>query len=115
MNRMKRVLAILGLVGSFGFLSVAPASAAMPPASYPTQRIMGYARDVTGHTYPVRFGFYDPVSNKGFGKDKIYSKHNITSMNAIRFVLRSPHLTYEGNDAKYTAYANKLKRNASHT
>ena len=87
----------------------------MPKKDYPTYEIKGYARDVTGYSYPIRRGFYDNVSNKGFGFDKIYHKHGIKSIGAIQFVFRSPQLAYQGPDVQYTAYANKLKCNAQHT
>lgn len=77
---------------------------APPPPGYPTNEIFGVVSTPPGTVY-VRRGFYDGDADQGFGFDKVYHKHNITSMDAIRFVLNTPKYVAEGRQWKYTAYA----------
>lgn len=114
-KRTIKASVILTAICGIALTSALPAQAAPPSKGYPTNEIKAWARDVTGYSYPIRRGFYDSDVDKGFGFDKIYHKHNLRSLGAIQFVFRSPHITYEGKDVKYTAYANKLRCNTTRT
>jgi hypothetical protein len=72
-------------------LTMPSADAAPPPKGYPTASISCSFKDPgDGLTMITRRGFYDSAANQGFGFDKAYNKHGITSCAAINAVLRSP-------------------------
>ncbi|PYI69550.1 hypothetical protein CVV68_00030 [Arthrobacter livingstonensis] len=67
---------------------------------------MAYAYG-SGFKFPIRRGFYDATADQGFGWDKVYWKHNITSIAAIQFAMGGPG-AWQGNDWATSAYANKI-------
>lgn len=96
--------------GLFG-AGAAPASADPTPPSdkWNVKANLLLASKTEGYkTVPLRLGYYNDRLNRGFGWRKIYSKHNITNLAAIRYVTRSPNRGKLG--AKrwlMTAYARK--------
>lgn len=83
-----------------------------PPADYPTSSIKATVVDVTGISIPIRTGFWDSTAGprgegQGWGFDKAFNYHNITDVEAMRFVLQSPQKVQQGLQATYTAYANE--------
>jgi hypothetical protein len=118
MGRTMGILAVAGAVTLTTVISVTQAQAAVgslnnpPPKGYPT------ASQKCSVTVPgtkvkmiTRLGFYDSVVDHGFGYDKAYNKHGITSCGAINFVLLSP-VSYATSTGKatqnYDAWAEKL-------
>jgi len=88
-----------------------PVSAKPPPKGYPTNEIKAYGYG-GGFKFPIRRGFYDSDRDEGFGWDKVYWKHNITSIGAIQFAMGGPG-AWQGNDWATSAYANKVVCNSS--
>lgn len=89
-----RVLGTVGLlaVGLPSALAVEPAAAAgPPPPGYPTsEKVTPAWRDAENRRVVLRRGFYDHVTGRGFGWDKLYHRHNITNTNLVRFVTKNP-------------------------
>lgn len=83
---MKRLAKILSVaLASFLatlFIFAAPAQAAAPPPGYPTSEIMAQVKNSKYGTIPIRRGFYDSATNKGWGMDKAWHKHNLRSLKA---------------------------------
>ncbi|QWL30885.1 hypothetical protein [Rathayibacter toxicus] len=89
---------ILALVAASVSLIIAtPAQAAQPPAGYPTSQVMAIVSNPAYGEIPIRRGFYDADSNRGFGMDKAWHKHNITSLNAQQIIMASPNGSEQGN------------------
>lgn len=111
----KRALAILGTLAIIsGYLSTNAAVAAQPPDGYPSQEIMATASHETFGNIPIRRGFWDSDTDKGWGLDKAWNKHNIWSIEAMRKVLISPNYTKQGNgNYNLKAYAGKYKCSGS--
>lgn len=82
--------------------------AAPPPAGYPVASIVGNAHNAKFGTIPIRRGYYDADANKGFGWDKIWNKHRITTISAAQVVMGSTNATLQGNSnwllKTYTGY-----------
>lgn len=57
--------------------------------------------------FPIRRGYYDSHTNRGFGYDKAYHKHGLTSLEAIKKVAVSPHSKWQGNTLVSKAYVGK--------
>lgn len=77
--------------------SSAPALAAQPPPGYPTSQVMATVANPSLGSIPIRRGFYDADANTGFGMDKAWHKHRITSLNAQKKIMGSPNYTRQGN------------------
>lgn len=71
--------------------------AAPPPPGYPTSQIMAQVKNSKYGTIPLRRGFYDSATNKGWGMDKAWHKHNLYSLNAQSILLKSPNGAKQGN------------------
>ncbi len=59
-------------------------SAAPPPPGYPSSQVIQRTYNPKLRTsIPLRRGFYDATSDKGFGWDKIWNKHKIDNLRAM--------------------------------
>jgi len=92
-----RLRVLLGLVLSLALgLPPAPAIGALaaagpPPPGYPTaEKVRPVWRDADARRVVLRRGFYDHVTGRGFGWDKLYHRHNITNTNLVKFVTKEP-------------------------
>ena len=111
---MKRLAKILSVaLASFLatlFIFAAPAQAAAPPPGYPTSEIMAQVKNSKYGTIPIRRGFYDSATNKGWGMDKAWHKHNLRSLKAQTVLVKSPNGTKQGNgNIDLKTYAGKYK------
>lgn len=116
-SRARRLGAAVALVGVVLIgMAAQPASAAQPPAGYRTDEVMAKAGNPEIGTILIRRGFWDAVPDQGFGMDKVWNKHNIWSVSAMKAVLLSPNVEHRGGDNyTLTAYAGKYKCNKNHT
>jgi hypothetical protein len=89
-------------------LTASPALAAPPPPGYPTQQIMATAKNPGFADIPIRRGFWDADAGQGFGFDKAWNYHNITTLSGQQKVMLSPTRKQQGNGSwRLTAYAQK--------
>lgn len=58
----------------------AAAQAAPPPSGYPTSEVMSWVSNPAYSQIPIRRGFYDGDNGHGFGMDKAWHKHAITTL-----------------------------------
>lgn len=106
-----------GVVGALMFgvlaLSAGSANAAMPPASYKTERIEFKVRERLPNgkwrSTPVRTGFYDNVPQKGWGQDKAEHRHNIKTQASIRYLASAPTIVKSGTSYAHTVWSNEIK------
>lgn len=60
---------------------------------------------------PIRRGYYDAEKDRGFGFDKAYHKHGLTSLEAIKKVSVSPQSEWQGDTLVAKAYVGKYTCN----
>ena len=80
-----------------------------PPNIDASYDVMGDAYDAYGNYVPLRRGYYDGTN--GFGIAKASVKHDVSSLDAFRFVLASPEFVKEpapSTSWRYYAYADKI-------
>ncbi|MEU6153079.1 hypothetical protein ABZ816_24070 [Actinosynnema sp. NPDC047251] len=79
-----------------------PGAAADGPtvAAYPIYEILDRWSDKYGATNIIRRGYYDSATDKGFGNDKFYWKHNLTRA-AVRTTTKYPRTRYHVSGQKY--------------
>lgn len=80
---------VLLLLGA-AFVGGGNAWAGQPPAGYNTAEILFVGTSDVAGTTLVRRGFYDGDLDQGFGYDKAYNKHGVTTYGGIQFVIESP-------------------------
>jgi hypothetical protein len=68
----------------------APILDAPPPPGYPVNEIVMSTVDAASRSIIMRRGYWDANTDRGFGYDKIYHKHNIKNKNAVKFVVENP-------------------------
>ncbi|MBF0807627.1 hypothetical protein E4U03_03215 [Rothia nasimurium] len=61
--------------------------------------------------FPIRRGYYDAETDRGFGFDKAYHKHGLTSLEAIKKVSVSPQSEWQGDTLVAKAYVGKYTCN----
>jgi len=106
--RRTRVAIAAVFLSAVSILAGAPAFSAPPPAGYPTQQVMATANNPSVANIPIRRGFWDADAAEGFGLDKAWHYHNITTVTGQVKVMMSPNVTLQGNgNYRLTAYANK--------
>lgn len=79
------VLITLGLLAG----AAAPAEAAQPPKGYQTSQVLATVENPRLGKIPLRRGFWDADSQRGFGMDKAWHKHALTSRAAQKVLLGS--------------------------
>lgn len=85
-------------------------SAAPPPPGYPSSQVMQRTYNPKLRTsIPLRRGFYDATSDKGFGWDKIWNKHKIDNLRAIVALSGSTSMKAEGTSRVFFTWAGKYK------
>lgn len=108
MNK-KRKLALSGvLLTLVSLFAVAPAAAAPPPPGYPTQEVMATVVNPGFASIPIRRGFWDGDAGQGFGMDKAWHYHNITTLSGMVKVMASPNYVKQSNGSwRMTAYVHE--------
>lgn len=109
-----RLTVITAALAATTLLPMQSAQAAQPPPGYPTADILAYGNDRNGISVPLRRGFYDPDVDQGFGWDKAWSKHGITTYTPITgsIDVATPFYTNAGNQnssGEYRAIARLLE------
>jgi len=97
------------------FMLAAPgiAVAAPPPPGYPTSQILATAINPTLGNIPIRRGFWDSDTDKGWGYDKARHKHNIYSIYAQKRVLMSPNIEQQGTSYALRTWAGRYRCSGS--
>ncbi|QXT63018.1 hypothetical protein [Tessaracoccus palaemonis] len=91
----------------------APAHAAAPPKGYPAGTIMQTTHNAKlGIGIPLRRGFFDSDVNKGFGWDKLWSYHNITTLKAVANMSKSTNTTIQGTSVILKTWAGRMECSA---
>lgn len=110
----KFLAAALGISSALTVLSAAtPATAAPPPPGYRTDEILATAVNPRLGGIPIRRGFWDADTDKGWGYDKARHKHNIYSIYAQKRVLMSPNIEQQGTSYLLRAYAGRYRCSGS--
>jgi len=66
-----------------------------PMADYPARDILAWGEG-GARNYPIRRGFWDSSTGKGFGYDKVYHKHGIHRLKTMSWVMGSPNVEMQG-------------------
>ena len=61
---------------------------------------------------PLRRGFFDTDVNKGFGWDKVWNYHNITTLTAVANMSKSTNTTIQGTSVILKTWAGKMECSA---
>jgi len=98
---------ILGLVASI----MLSAGVVTEASAYPVNEILRREHDACGRQAVLRRGYWDTASQRGFGFDKMYHKHNLKRPEVFAYVLRNPNCGKPagGNTRKYNAYAHHFE------
>jgi hypothetical protein len=79
---------------------------------YPINQVLRKATDHCGHEAVLRRGYYNRESDKGFGFDKMYHKHNLKRTGVFAFIIGNPDCGTLQNDKttrRYDAYAHRIE------
>lgn len=86
------------------------ANAAPPPPGYPTNTVKTTAINRTLGPIPIRQGFWNADTNRGFGFDKAIHKHNLYTVSAQKRIMLSPTIVKQGNgNYRLTLYAGRYR------
>ncbi|MDV2992538.1 MAG: hypothetical protein N4J56_002192 [Chroococcidiopsis sp. SAG 2025] len=100
------LITLIGILGRTQLPSTqeAPILDAPPPPGYPVNEIVMSTVDAASRSIIMRRGYWDANTDRGFGYDKIYHKHNIK--NAVKYVVETPNGSEpEQNQSVHIYYA----------